>query len=77
MVISTRDTRNHSSWSAYSVKSSKDDSVYNVTVMPQKPKVGEPLSRYSVRCDCPDARFHYGKVQCKHCIYVMVKKVYV
>ena len=77
MVISTRDTRNHSSWSAYSVKSSKDDSVYNVTVMPQKPKVGEALSRYSVRCDCPDARFHYGKVQCKHCIYIMVKKVYI
>ena len=64
-------------WEAYTVKSSTDNSVYHVTVMPSKTKDGEPLSRYSVRCDCPDARFNYEKVQCKHCIYVMMKKVYI
>lgn len=65
-------------WKAYTLKSATDDlKEYIVTVVPKKPIEGVLLSGFSVKCNCPDFFFGRGRMQCKHCIYVMVKKVFI
>ena len=65
-------------WKAYTLKSAADDlKDYILTVVPKKPIEGQLLSCYSVKFNCPDFSFGGGRIHCKRCIYLMVKKVYI
>ena len=55
----------------------QDLKEYIVTAVPKKPIEGQLLSGFSIKCNFPDFTFGGGRTHCKHCIYIMIKKVFI